>query len=103
MLLLLFEALHWALCECAAAGRGAEGIVAGEGVLGTAWEGGMLLRQQGFGSLGLEAAIEEIGAELEDVVGLVLQDLAVEGGDLIGVVGREGHWEGGGEGSRAAL
>ena len=63
----------------------------------------MLLREQGFGPLRLETAVEEIGAELEDVLGLVLEDFAVEGGYLVRVVGREGHWEGGGEGSSAAL
>lgn len=74
MLLFFLEALHGALCECAAAGGGAEGVAAGEGVLGQASTlvAGMLLRQQGLGALGLEAAVEEVCAELEDVVGLVL-------------------------------
>lgn len=56
---------------------------------------GVLLRQQVLCSLRLEAAVEEIGTELEDVVRLVFEDFAVEGGDFVGVVGREGH-EGGG-------
>jgi hypothetical protein len=103
VLLFFFETLHGALCKSSAAGRGAEGIVAGEAALRTALGAGMLLRQQGFGALRLEAAVEEVGAELQDVLGLVLEDFAVEGSYLIGVVGRQGHWEGGGEGSSAAL
>ena len=63
----------------------------------------MLLRQQIFGSLRLETAIKEVCAELKDVVGLVFENFAVEGGDLVGVVRREGHEGGGGEGSSAAL
>lgn len=63
----------------------------------------MLLRQQVFGSLRLETAVKEVCAELEDVVGLVREDFAVERGDLVGVVRREGHEGGGGEGSSAAL
>jgi hypothetical protein len=61
------------------------------------------MRQQVLGSLRLQTAIEEIGAELEDVVRLVLQYVAIKGGDLVGVVGREGLEGGGGEGSSAAL
>jgi hypothetical protein len=99
VLLFFFEALHRALRKASAAGRGAEGVVAGEAALRTALGAGMLLRQQGLGALRLEAAVEEVGAELQDVLGLVLEDFAVEGSYLIGVVGRQGHWEGGGEGS----
>jgi hypothetical protein len=49
----------------------------------------MLLREQEFGALRLETAVEEARTELQDVVGLVLEDLAVESGYLIGVVWRE--------------
>jgi hypothetical protein len=48
----------------------------------------MLVREQEFGALGLEAAQKEVGAELEHVFGVVIQDFAVEGGDFIEVVGR---------------
>lgn len=75
------------------AGRGAKGVAAGKAALGhaTALGAGMLLGKQELCTLRLEAAKEEIGAELQDVVGLVLEDFAVEGGDLVGVVGRERH------------
>jgi hypothetical protein len=63
----------------------------------------MLLREQELGALRLETAVEEARTELEDVVGLVLEDLAVKGGYLIRIVWREGHWEVGGEGSSPAL
>lgn len=47
------------------------------------------MRQQELGTLRLQAAVEEVGAELEDVVRLVFEDFAIERADLVGVVGRE--------------
>jgi hypothetical protein len=51
----------------------------------------MLLREQEFGALGFKATEKEVCAELEDVGGLCFQYFAIEGRDLIGVVGWERH------------
>ncbi len=72
MLLFLLEAVHCGLGEGAAGGRRAEGIAAGKGVLGAALGHVVVLGQEDFGALRLEAAVEEIGAELENVARLVL-------------------------------
>jgi hypothetical protein len=72
--------------------RRAKGIAAGKGALGlAALLAGMLVRELELGALGLEAAQEEVGAELQDVARVLVQDLAVEGGDFIEVVGRKRH------------
>lgn len=51
----------------------------------------MLLSEQELGALALEAAEEVIGAELEDVGGVVLLDLAFKRPDLVRVLGGERH------------
>lgn len=49
----------------------------------------MTLAQEEFGALALETAMEEVGAELENVAGLLLDDLTIEGVDFVLVIGRE--------------
>jgi len=51
----------------------------------------MLLRQQEFVTLRLEAAEEVVGAELEDVGGLCAQNLTVQGVDFVRVLEWERH------------
>jgi hypothetical protein len=68
-----------------------EGIAAREVALGHSRLAGMPLAQQELGALALEAALEEVGAELQDVGGLLLANLAVEGADLVDVVGWQRH------------
>lgn len=46
----------------------------------------MALFKQGLCALAFEAAKKVIGAELEYVSGLLLEDFAVEGTDFVGVV-----------------
>lgn len=49
----------------------------------------MPLLQQELFPLALEAAVEEVGGELEEVGGLFLEDLAVEGVACVEIVGRK--------------
>lgn len=42
-------------------------------------------------SLALETALEEVGAELEDVAGLLLADLAFECADFVGEEAGQRH------------
>jgi hypothetical protein len=51
----------------------------------------MSLGEEEFGALALETAKEEVGAELQEVAGLVLEDFAVEGADFVRVVAWESH------------
>jgi hypothetical protein len=51
----------------------------------------MSLGEEEFGALALETAEEEVGAELQEVAGLVLEDFAVEGADFVRVVAWESH------------
>ena len=61
-----------------------KGIAAWEGTLGhaNAAAAGMSLLQVELGALGLQAAVEEAGAELQDIGGLLLEDFAFERGDF---------------------
>jgi hypothetical protein len=51
----------------------------------------MSLGEEEFGALALETAEEEVGAELQEVGGLVLEDFAVESADFVGIVAWESH------------
>ena len=42
--------------------------------------------EEELGALALEAALEEVGAELQDVLRVVLEDFAVEGANFVAVV-----------------
>jgi hypothetical protein len=54
----------------------------------------MALGEEEFGALALETAEEEVGAELEEVVGLVLEYFAVESPDFVGVITGQRHGRG---------
>ena len=60
----------------------------------------MSLAEQELGALALETALEEVGAELQQVLRLLLEHFAVEVADFVGVIGRQRHWDGR-EGGRA--
>ena len=55
---------------------------------------GMSLGDEEFVALALEAALEEVGTELQDVARFFLDYFAVEGSDFVGVVAGERHWKG---------
>jgi hypothetical protein len=50
-----------------------------------------MLGEEELVALGFEATQKEVCAELEGIGGLVFEDFAIEGGYLVGVVGRERH------------
>lgn len=51
----------------------------------------MSVRQEEFGALRLQATLEEVGAELQGVLRLMLEDFAIERADLVGVVAGQRH------------
>jgi len=51
----------------------------------------MALGKEEFGTLRLEAAVEEVGAKLKDIFGLLCEDFAVESLGFVFVGDRERH------------